>query len=251
LAVTLHDDLPAELASVEEFFTHGMIDSIIATLKSGKEAATYLCTGGPRLGHDYAVAKVYHDLDRRDFHNDTAYQDGRLILVGQVRRAVEAGTEFGRKANLAMWVDHEFEALSVLQYAGAAVPEPFASTEGAILMEYIGDEDGAAPQLQHVRLTREESESALESLLETVTIFLANNHIHGDLSPFNVLYWKGRPVVIDLPQTVDPRFNRHARELLDRDMANMAKFFARRGVDFDARRWVNTAWQRWRYGELG
>ncbi|MBK9342891.1 MAG: hypothetical protein IPN07_07585 [Dehalococcoidia bacterium] len=41
--------------------------------------------------------------------------------------------------------------LSALHYAGADVPAPFACTEKAILMEFVGDEDGDSPQLQYAR----------------------------------------------------------------------------------------------------
>jgi hypothetical protein len=46
-------------------------------------------------------------------------------------------------------VDHEFELLSALNYAGADVPAPFACTEKAVLMEYLGDEDGDVIVMAH------------------------------------------------------------------------------------------------------
>ena len=38
-------------------------------------------------------------------------------------------------------------------------------------------------------------------------VALAANQIYGDLSPFNLLYWRGRTWVIYFPQAVDPRTN--------------------------------------------
>ena len=63
--------------------------------------------------------------------------------------------------------------------------------------------------------------------------WLGVNLVHGDLSPYNILYWKGRCVAIDFPQAVDPRFNDAARSLLERDISNLAKYFARMGVKLD------------------
>ncbi|MBK9613596.1 MAG: hypothetical protein IPO34_19780 [Dehalococcoidia bacterium] len=55
--------------------------------------------------------------------------------------------------------------LSALHYAGADVPAPFACTEKAILMEFVGDEDGDSPQLQYARFADGEAEKVLERIL--------------------------------------------------------------------------------------
>lgn len=247
------DELPAELAALEEFLADGMITSVLSTLKSGKEAATYLCRAGGELRkHRFVVAKVYHDRQKRNFKNDAIYNDGRVILAsGQVKRAIHSRTEFGLAVDMAMWVDREFDALSELHYAGCDVPEPFAATGGAILMEYLGDEDGAAPQLQFAHLDAQEWRAAADRVVWNIETMLDNHRIHGDLSAFNVLYWRGRPVIIDLPQCVDPRQNSKARGLLERDVANVAKFFSRHGVDLDAERISTRLWNQYHFGDLG
>lgn len=241
------DELPAELAAIEEFLTEGVVTSVHSTLKSGKEAATYLCRAGGELKrHRLLVAKVYHDRTRRNFKNDAIYNDGRIILApGQVKRAISSRTEFGLAVDMSMWVNREFDALSDLHYAGVSVPEPFVCTDGAILMEYIGDESGAAPQLHAARLSIDEAQAAADRLLWDIETMLQNHRVHSDLSAFNILYWKGRPVIIDLPQVVDPRFNRHSRTLLLRDVENVAKHFRRYSVEIDAVRVVAEMWERY------
>ncbi|MGE5597202.1 MAG: RIO1 family regulatory kinase/ATPase [Hyphomicrobiales bacterium] len=237
--------------AVQEFLDEGVITELLQVIKSGKEAVAFLCRAHPSLGAPYVVAKVYHERKHRNFARSTAYQDGRVILNGQVRRAVEKKTELGRDMEGAMWVDHEFETLSALHYAGADVPEPFFATERVILMAYIGDPDSPAPQLQHARLDPADAPQLFERLLWNVELFLANNIVHGDLSAFNVLVHGRVPVVIDFPQAVDPRFNAHARTLLERDVANIGKYFARYGIEFDPGRHAASLWRRWRFGELG
>src|SRR4051812_48663075 len=202
----------ADVPAVEEFLNHGLIRGILGALKSGKEATTYLCRGGRDVGGSrYVVAKVYHDLQKRNFANDAAYQDGRLILNGQVNRAVAKKTEFGKNANLAMWVDHEFETLSTLHYAGVDVPEPFVCNEQAILMEFIGEGGEAAPQLVHAELNAKQAHAVFDRLLWDIETMLGQNQVHGDLSAYNVLWDEGRqrPVIIDFPQSADPRFSGH------------------------------------------
>jgi RIO kinase 1 len=74
--------------------------------------------------------------------------------------------------------------------------------------------------------------------------------IHGDLSPYNVLVWEGRAIVIDFPQAVDPRKNRHARALLERDVTRICDHFERFGVRSDAHRIVGDLWTAWEFADL-
>lgn len=243
--------LVGDLPEVDEFRGEGLIGDVITVLKTGKEATAYLCTGGPNLHVPLAVAKVYHERDHRNFNNDALYQEGRVILNGQVRRAVQGKSEFGRVAQGALWVDHEFEVLSDLQYSGADVPEPYVCAESAILMQYIGDESGAAPQLQHVSLHRDEAQRLRDRVLWNVELLLNQNVIHADLSAFNILYDAGQVWLIDLPQAVDARFSPSARSLLERDLRNVNRYFARQGAPFDVEWTARHLWNRWRFGELG
>lgn len=235
--------------ALEEFVSGQVITEVLQIIKSGKEATAYLCRAHPSLGCRYAVAKLYHETERRNFANDALYQEGRLILNARTARAVAKKSSLGSAAAAAMWVDHEFEVLSALHYAGADVPEPFAANERAIVMSFAGV-DAAAPQLQHARVAPADAGRLFERLLWDVELFLANNVVHGDLSAFNVLYDGQRPVIIDFPQSVDPRFSRHAAALLERDLANLGRSFRRWGIEFDAKRHAQSLWQRWRHGEL-
>ena len=242
--------LTAELPAVEEFLSEGLITEVLSTIKSGKEAAAYLCRAGRELGPKYVVAKVYHERNQRNFNRDTIYQEGRVILNGQIARAVAKKTEMGREAQAAMWVDYEYEALCALFDAGADVPEPFACTGQALLMEYVGERDTAAPQLQSASLTREEAEAALERLRWNVRLFLSHNLVHGDLSAFNVLWHRGRAIVIDFPQAVDPRFAPAARSLLERDLKNLSRYFSRHQIAFDAQAEAERLWDDFRFDRV-
>jgi RIO kinase 1 len=247
LELELATALPEPL---EEFYDFGLLTGEISEIKSGKEATAYMVGATDKLGSDFAVAKVYHDRTRRNFAAASVYQEGRVILKGQVERAVKKHTEFGRAAEDAMWVDHEFEWLSTLHYAGVDVPAPYYSNDRAILMEFIGDETGPAPLLQHAAIEREPAGELFLGLLRNIEGMLAQNCVHGDLSPFNILFHAGRAVIIDLPQCIDPRASSRAREMLGRDVANVARYFARHGIKFDAERHTSNLWRRFELGQL-
>ena len=246
--MVIETELEADIPAAEEFLSEGLITEVLAPLKSGKEATTYLCRAGHGLGPQHAVLKVYHERSHRNFANDAVYQEGRVILNGQVRRATAKKTEFGREAQSAMWVDHEYEVLSTLFDAGADVPEPFASNEHALLMAFVGEGTVAAPQLQHAQLSRREAEGALDRLAWNVQAWLGVHIIHADLSAFNVLWDGERPVIIDFPQAVDARFSPSARSLLERDLTNLGRYFGRHGLTLDAARETARLWDWWKFG---
>lgn len=237
-------------AALDQFFTEGLITEVLHVVKSGKEATVYCCSAHPSTGVDLLAAKVYRSRNNRGFKNDAIYQEGRLILEGHVRRAVQNKSRFGREAQFGMWLDYEFATLNALYKAGADVPKPLMRSGNAILMEYLGNRQGPAPALQGVELARSEVRPVFECLMDNIELWLANNYVHADLSPYNVLYWQGKVRIIDFPQAIDPRFNPNALSLLTRDIENICRYMARYGLERDGRRIANRLWWRFKNAEL-
>jgi RIO kinase 1 len=242
----LHDEV------FEHFLDEGLIERVIRPIKSGKEASVHLCRANPRTtGEELAALKIYHPLDRRDFRDESLYRDGEFIKERRIRVALEKKTRFGREVQGGIWDGREWETLRALFAAGAPVPRPIEATDSAILMSYIGDEGDAAPQLHRYRLTgHAEAEDLLEQCIRAVERMLFHEVVPGDLSPFNVLVWRGQISVIDLPQAVDPKKNRHAESLLARDVARVCEHFARRGVFRDAATTAADLWTAWTFADL-
>jgi RIO kinase 1 len=86
--------------------------------------------------------------------------------------------------------------------------------------------------------------------MRNIELLLKANLIHGDLSPFNVLLWRNRLCVIDFPQAVDPRNNLHAFALLNRDIANVCRYFARIIHVPEAGQLAENLWSRYVRAEL-
>ena len=237
---------------IEHFLDEGLIERVIRPIKSGKEASVHLVRANPRTtGEELAALKIYHPLDRRDFRDESLYRDGEFIKERRIRVALEKKTRFGREVQGGIWVGREWETLRTLFDAGASVPRPIEATDSAILMSYIGDEDDAAPQLHRYRPTDEaEAEDLLDQCIRAVERMLFHDVVHGDLSAFNVLVWQGQICVIDLPQAVDPKKNRHAESLLARDVARICEHFARQGVSRDPARTAEDLWTAWTFADL-
>jgi len=244
------DEQVVLLDLLESFLDDSVITEVLEVVAGGKEATVFRCAAAPSRGDRFYAAKVYRPMERRNFRNDTVYQQGRVILSSRGRRAYAKGTEFGRKVQYGQWVAAEYATQQALYDAGADVPRPIACNGSAILMEWLGDDNAAAAQLRHVRLDPRDAPRLLDCLLANIELMLRNNVIHGDLSPFNILYVDGGVKIIDFPQAVDPRMNPNSYALLSRDVGNVCEHFAKFGVRSDPGRIAGRLWSRFMRAEL-
>jgi RIO kinase 1 len=213
---------------LDAFVGDGSITEVLYVVRSGKEATVYCCRGAAEFGGGLVAAKVYRPLERRNFHNEAIYQPGHdAALSRRDKLALHKKSRHGRDVQYGIWIHAEFQTLRVLFEAGADVPQVFSHSNGAILMEYFGDEEAAAPMLSRATLPRETADQLLRGIIDNVAIWLRNNLVHGDLSAYNLLCWDGRVVAIDFPQAVDARFNPNARALLVRDLENVCTHFTK------------------------
>jgi RIO kinase 1 len=101
-----------------------------------------------------------------------------------------------------------------------------------LLLEFIGEPDGtAAPRLAEIRPRGTELASIWDQLVAALSVMANLGLAHGDLSAYNVLVHRGRAVLIDLPQVIDVIAHPRGPEFLDRDAANIARWFAARGLE--------------------
>lgn len=237
--------------SLGGFYEDEWFTNVLYRVKGGKEANVYCCEANPSTGLKFLAAKVYRPRKFRTMRNDAVYREGRQGTSDRrLQRALKKKTRKGRLVETASWIDHEYRTLRVLHAAGADVPKPLALGENAILMEYVGDGNGAAPTLHEVGLTPEEAGRFFERLIENVRRFLSCDMIHGDLSAYNVLYWEGNFKVIDFPQTVDPVNNPSAFPLLVRDVERLCQYFAKYGIESHAVAFAEDMWRRYMRREL-
>jgi RIO kinase 1 len=244
------DDEEAEPDPLQTFLDDGTIVEVVGEVKSGKEGTVYSCRPHPSMGIELVAAKVFRSREQRSFRNQSTYREGVVILNKHDARAVKKKTAWGRTFEEASWKYHEYEVLKALSAAGADVPKPLKLSERVLLMEYIGDGSGAAPKLQGVQLDRAEARPIYERIVRNIELFLSQELIHGDLSPYNVLYWQGDITIIDFPQAVDPRTNRNAFTLLGRDIRNICQYFRRHGIHDDPEAITRALWRRYQRAEL-
>jgi RIO kinase 1 len=223
------------------------VDEVLSRLMSGKEADVYVV----RCGANIRCAKVYKDAVKRSFKKAAQYQEGRKVRNSRRARAMEKGSKFGRKQQEETWQNAEVDALYLLASAGVRVPQPYDCLNGVLLMELIVDEDGdVAPRLNDIELSKELALEDHASVIESIKLMLCAGLVHGDLSEFNVLVDAYGPVIIDLPQAVNAAANNNAKAMLERDIANMRRYYGQYAPELLKSRYGQEMWALFENGDL-
>ena len=102
---------------IEPLVEDGLVDAVIRQLTSGKEAMVYMV----RCGDEIRCAKVYKEANQRSFRQSVDYTEGRKVKNSRRARAMEKGTNYGRKAQEEAWQSAEVDALYRLAAAGVRV----------------------------------------------------------------------------------------------------------------------------------
>lgn len=241
------------LSSLTPFYDQYLILDVLHEAHSGKEATVYCCQAHPSTGMEYLAVKIYRPRMFRSLRNDAIYRFSRIqrdeqgqAEHGNSRRgsAATRKSEKGRAAQVASWIEYEYQTQRILYARGANVPRPFAQIGNAMLMEYIGAEGEPAPRLSDVILEQEEVQPLFECILHNIELALTQGRIHGDLSAYNVLYWEGKVTLIDFAQAVDPYHNSDVFSLFVRDVERTCQYFAHYGINSNAYNLARDIWSR-------
>ena len=208
-------------------------DRDLGVLKAGKESEVHLVARTGPTRTCLMAEKRFKPRLQRAFRNDYLYAGVWGEGSRRESRAIRKRSRFGQEAIEARWISHEWETLVRLHAAGVTVPPPVERIENGYRMAFVGDGECAAPRLADVHLDLATARQVWRELQMEIRRMLEADLVHGDLSAFNVLWWHGRPVIIDLSQAVDAIVHPAARELLLRDVDRTAAYFRRWGVVID------------------
>lgn len=233
--------------AIEPLIEDGVIDSVVRSLKSGKEASVYVV----RCGAEVRCAKVYKDMGQRSFQKRAQYQEGRKVRGSRQARAMSRSTRFGRREQETAWKNTEVDALYQLAAAGVRVPAPYGFFNGVLVMELVTDAEGrSAPDLGEVEHSPEQAREYHRFLIGQIVRMLCAGVIHGDLSEYNVLVAADGPVIIDLPQVVSASGNNNARAMLQRDVGNITATLGRYAPELLTTRFAEEMWALFEQGLL-
>jgi RIO kinase 1 len=244
-------DLESDCAHFRE---EGLITDVVGELKPGKEATVYLARNGNRL----IALKHYRPLSGKRFATSARYREGEHMKARE-ERAFSKRTRFGRRYAHTTWIAREFATMRRVHRGGAAVPEAISHHGSSALFEFIPDTPGSespAPRMIDVDLQPEQANALHSQIMKGVITMMESHVVHGDLSPFNILLpadnsgERRRAVIIDFPQAIDPRRNRAAFELLERDIRIVTDHCRRANPDITDQNLAQLLWARFLEGKI-
>ncbi|MDI6805832.1 MAG: serine protein kinase RIO, partial [Candidatus Bathyarchaeia archaeon] len=205
------------LMVIYDFLNKGTIDEIHGVVKAGKESRVYW--GKDREGNELAI-KIYLTISAE-------FRKGMLKYIEGDPRF--KGVRHDTRSLIFAWAQKEFKNLELATAAKVRVPKPIAVKNNVLIMEFIGENGVSALSMKEQ--TPKNPEKTYHMLLTYLErLYNKAELVHGDLSEYNIMIWKGRPVIFDMSQAV-PLSHPMADFLLNRDLANLNRFFGRLGVN--------------------
>ena len=205
----------AALGALYKLVQDGHIDAFGGPISTGKEAHVFLADAD-----DDVAVKIYR-INASDFRQMRRYLEGdpRFRNIGSNKKQV-----------VLAWTKKEFANLRRAAVAGVKVPEPIAVERNVLVMGFIGHDGERAKRLGEVHI--ENPRTTYEVVREYTRRLYDAGLVHGDLSEYNIVVHDSQLWLIDLGQAVTIH-HPNSREFLERDCRNVAKFFARQGLDTD------------------
>jgi len=205
------------LMVIYDFLNKGTISEIHGVVKAGKESRVYW--GKDKEANELAI-KIYLTVSAEFRKGILKYIEGDSRFKG-VRRDT--------RSLIFAWAQKEFKNLEQATVAKVRVPRPIAVKNNVLIMGFIGKNGVSAPSLKELPPERP------EKIYRTLFTYLRRLYqkaelVHGDLSEYNIMIWKGRPVLFDVSQAV-PLSHPMADFLLHRDLTNLNRFFAKSGIE--------------------
>lgn len=199
----------ATLKILTKMISKHIIDTVDFPISTGKEANVFK---GTNKNGNIAI-KIYRD-STATFRNLSKY------ILGDPRFK---NVKHSHRHLIQAWAKKEFKNLARMNDAKVRAPKPIFVLKNVLVMEYIGDDNSAAPMLKDVKI-RKKRDLFNELVEYTSMLYNEANLVHGDLSEYNVLINDNETVIIDVGQAV-VREHPMAEEFLIRDINNLVRYF--------------------------
>ncbi len=213
------------LMALYKLSSKGYLDALGGTVSTGKEANIFHALRVQDDENQELAIKIYRI-------NNSNFKAMQEYLIGDVRFRNIRHT---KKDIVLAWTRKEFRNLSRAIESGLNVPKPIITERNILIMEFKGTDNIPYPQLREFNLTKEQATHICSEVKDfLLRLFRDAELVHGDLSEYNILLEPESltPVFIDMGQSVTLD-HLNARDFLLRDITNVAKFFARNGVEMD------------------
>jgi len=201
------------LMNIYHFLNEGTIDEIHGAVAAGKESKLYW--GKDKDGNDLAI-KIFLMVSAE-------FKRGMIPYIEGDRRFAKVKKD--TRSLVFTWAQKEFTNLKQAYAAGVKVPKPIAVRQNVLIMEFIGENGVSAPLLREAYV-KNPQQIYQRLLINLKKLYCKAGLVHADLSEYNVMIWKNKPVLFDMSQSV-LREHPMADQFLRRDLNNINYFFKR------------------------
>ncbi len=203
---------------LSKFFNKGIVEKLGFPIARGKEADLYIADAGSKATKfgRFIVLKFFR-IETSSFYKMDEY------ILGDPRFSKISRSKYGI---IMTWCRKEFGNLEIAQLAKVSAPKPIMFNGSILALSFVGDPEtgNPAPQLKDVEL--ENPDAVLSLIIKNIAKLYTAGLVHSDMSEYNILIDKGKPVFIDFGQAVVTRHPK-AMDFLRRDISNIVQYFAK------------------------
>ena len=208
----------ATLRLLFKLSSEGYFEELKSPISVGKEANVFSAV---KKDGSLVCVKIYR-VNTADFKKMYFYisKDQRFHGLQNKRRQI-----------IQAWAQREFRNLLVAREAGVKVPTPYTVKSNVLVMEFFGDKEGnASPRLKEKEPVK--PKNFMKEIIINVKKMRKAGLIHGDLSEFNILNYKEKPIIIDLSHSVKLDYQ-EAEYLYKRDIDNLKRYAKKFDIELE------------------
>jgi len=208
------------LRALFKLSSQGYFDRIESPISTGKESNVFTVI----KGKGKRVVKIYRTAANFKKMMDYMKPDPRFANVK------------GSKLTIVFaWARKEFRNLHKAKVKNVTCPTPYAVNKNVLVMKHI---DAKQLLYHHPK----DPKKFYEKLIKEVKKLYDARLIHTDISEYNILNYKDKPILIDFSHAVDLRYP-NSKGMLKRDIRNMVRFFNKLGLDLNEKEELERIWQ--------
>lgn len=199
--------------------SQGYFEEMASPISIGKESNVFTVTS--HAGH--RCVKIYRTSASFKKMYDYMKADPRY-----------AGIKGTKLSVVYAWAKKEFRNLHRAKEKGVSAPLPYAVYKNILVMEFFD-----APLLLH-KAPKKPKEFYERLISEIIKLFEAGL-VHSDISEYNILNDKEKPILIDFSHALDLRYP-NVQRLLMRDIHNVVVYFNKFGLELDEKKEFQRIW---------
>src|SRR5579885_1356745 len=201
------------IMTLSKLISSGTISYVNGIVGSVKEAKMYWAVD--RNGKDVAV-KIY-------LVTASNFKKRKPYLVDNPRFShIKKGT----RNMVEIWAQKEFRNLTKCVKNGISSIKPICVLKNVLVLEFVGKNGVPAKTLVESEIDETDYKNAISIISQ---LYKKAGLVHADFSEYNIFKTENGLILFDLGSAVDIQ-HKNAKEFLQRDITNISRFFAKRGL---------------------